>query len=961
MSRKVGSGQFGTVVEGRPGQVRKTIRSVELPPQPNETDTARNARVLEQVRLTGNYFQQEVDSLQNDEEFQGLRCHPNLVCAVAQDDKDHTIDMLRAPGKQLTVLIDAAPERYFANWRTWLLMIYQLVEAVAFLHSHDIVHRDIKTANLVWDATTQHLTLVDMGFACTTTGGQCDDNAGTPGFMAPEVYVVIKREIEIEREEKNAKTGITITIPTPKTIINLKAADMYSLGITLLDTMGGTRLDEDAVVALPPDQHRELLTTEMTQLATEGVPQSILTLIDNLLKPDPTHRKTVAQLQVILDGILRHHGLTPRRFTSDVTVPEEEAKTYVNQGPLCHPHLPCRDGTQIRRQPGRSLDDQVLANPRYVFYQLLEAVQWLHSKGQAHHELITSYIFWDPQTAVLQLLPIPAHHAPDPCKNECLTDDIAALKQLQKDYFKIQPEVTWNTLAEGLEALCRTDSGGTLVTTVARAPSVGLFSHQAQRVLSRGPSAVVTRAPSQSRAPSAAANTIVAKLKELRDTKIPPVLHELMAARKKERELNKRGPFPPSMDEEDRRDAALEVGTAIARMYTSCKANAHTGKVPPGILDSAVASLRANLNIQDKEIDVHLSTTTAFFAEVLLLCWAVVHSQEDMKLLFGEHGDVFDSTSMTVLDKLDRPNELWVDGTVFPGVSRGVAVLLQAVVWRQPKAATKSLDRSYQVELTDLRTLLANLRLTNESTRYHSALVLGEQLRSRWSQGTNIVQQSDIDRMIKDVALVRSEIMKVGLEAARHTARGHDVASAFPLPEETVLALRALKSESERLLLELVPGDDADEATLRKAELALGKWIYLTYTTIAGSKPNELSTSPVVQALRGAYTPGALPTDMINTDIEMLAHKLEKELGVAELPRTRTFFATLAQQCWAAVITASPAIELRFPAPGATIDAAWMLPSASCDTKGPLVDGTAFPAVVVGGHVVQKAVVWVMM
>ena len=98
-----------------------------------------------------------------------------------------------------------------------------------------------------------------------------------------------------------------------------------------------------------------------------------------------------------------------------------------------------------------------------------------------------------------------------------------------------------------------------------------------------------------------------------------------------------------------------------------------------------------------------------------------------------------------------------------------------------------------------------------------------------------------------------------------------------------------------------------------------------------------------------------LPKDAVETE----ARALEAALSVAvPLPRTLTFFAALFSQCWAAVLTASAQIELRFPAPGATLDAAWMLPSAACDAKGSLVDGTAFPAVFVGDDVVSKAVVW---
>lgn len=68
-----------------------------------------------------------------------------------------------------------------------LKFIYTILSTLDYLHSQNIVHRDIKLENIVYcDENLQEFKLVDFGLACKVTGrisGAC----GTAGFIAPEI------------------------------------------------------------------------------------------------------------------------------------------------------------------------------------------------------------------------------------------------------------------------------------------------------------------------------------------------------------------------------------------------------------------------------------------------------------------------------------------------------------------------------------------------------------------------------------------------------------------------------------------------------------------------------------------------------------------------------------------------------------------------------------------------------
>lgn len=66
---------------------------------------------------------------------------------------------------------------------------YQMLLAVAYLHAHKIVHRDLKLENFMYEAQdTDHLKLIDFGFAkFWNHGPKMSEACGSIDYVAPEV------------------------------------------------------------------------------------------------------------------------------------------------------------------------------------------------------------------------------------------------------------------------------------------------------------------------------------------------------------------------------------------------------------------------------------------------------------------------------------------------------------------------------------------------------------------------------------------------------------------------------------------------------------------------------------------------------------------------------------------------------------------------------------------------------
>ncbi|MRH90923.1 protein kinase [Nocardia sp. SYP-A9097] len=213
-----------------------------------------------------------------------LSGHPNIV-EVYQVDITSTgkpfIVMPYYPQSSLDAQLRAAGP---FHWRDALSIAVKLAGALAAAHVNDIVHRDVKPANILLTDYGQPL-LADFGIVRfvsefpTATGVF----VGTPTFTAPEV----------------------LSGKTPQA-----AADVYSLGATLFCLITGHAAFERRPGESMADQLRRIATVPVRDLNVPDMPEEMAAAICETMAINPADRPSAAQFGERCREVQRRHGQT---------------------------------------------------------------------------------------------------------------------------------------------------------------------------------------------------------------------------------------------------------------------------------------------------------------------------------------------------------------------------------------------------------------------------------------------------------------------------------------------------------------------------------------------------------------------------------------------------------------------------------------------------------------------------
>ena len=107
--------------------------------------------------------------------------HPNLVRYISFDDNG--ILMEYVDGETLSQRLADNPE-YFKNHKNADKLVHQLLAVLGYLHSHQVLHLDLKPDNILLTRINDDVKLVDLGFSYTDAFA--DTRGHTNAFAAPE-------------------------------------------------------------------------------------------------------------------------------------------------------------------------------------------------------------------------------------------------------------------------------------------------------------------------------------------------------------------------------------------------------------------------------------------------------------------------------------------------------------------------------------------------------------------------------------------------------------------------------------------------------------------------------------------------------------------------------------------------------------------------------------------------------
>ena len=195
--------------------------------------------------------------------------HPNIVGVL-----DYGFDHEKNPYFTMTLLpsartiVEASRSGPLASK---LDLLFQMLEALSYLHRHGIVHRDLKPSNVL--VTGDRLTVLDFGLAGLRTGMRM----GTYGYMAPEVF----------------EGG------TPSTV-----SDLYAVGVIALETITDTK----------PFSHgwRPGDRLDVSALSGHG---KLGAVVEQLLSRDPSRRPSDA-----------NRAITALAEAADISIPPERVE-----------------------------------------------------------------------------------------------------------------------------------------------------------------------------------------------------------------------------------------------------------------------------------------------------------------------------------------------------------------------------------------------------------------------------------------------------------------------------------------------------------------------------------------------------------------------------------------------------------------------------------------------------------
>lgn len=338
ITEKLGVGGQGAVYKAVDNKLGRTVVIKVIPPELSAKE-ANLKRFEREARLASSLD------------------HPNICTIFDLDEQDgmHFIAMQYVEGKNVRQLVGGRP----LELKTALLIGLQVADALVAAHHRGIIHRDIKSGNVMVTSSGQ-VKVLDFGLAKLLD----DDAAATRGIHHTELT------------EVGVPYG-TATYAAPEQARGDrvdKRADIFSLGVLLYEMLTGTwpfrgKTTIDVRHAVLHDPPRPIL-----ELRGSPIPQHLQQIIDRALEKEPKDRfqnmddfrnELRQVLQDVDSGAAAYQGVAPEppRHLAGANNPVSRAVRWLksitrSEAPTTSPNLNTPSKQGIHETPFTTVADQ---------------------------------------------------------------------------------------------------------------------------------------------------------------------------------------------------------------------------------------------------------------------------------------------------------------------------------------------------------------------------------------------------------------------------------------------------------------------------------------------------------------------------------------------------------------------------------------------------------------------------
>jgi serine/threonine protein kinase len=136
------------------------------------------------------YIEQEIS-------IQSSLCHQNIIGLYAKITEGPVIHLILEYASNGSLFEYMHKHRNLSDQQI-SFVFRELCESISYIHSFQILHRDIKLENILFDSE-YHMKLADFGFACMINSPEKRTTVcGTREYFAPEIYTNKKQGLKLD-------------------------------------------------------------------------------------------------------------------------------------------------------------------------------------------------------------------------------------------------------------------------------------------------------------------------------------------------------------------------------------------------------------------------------------------------------------------------------------------------------------------------------------------------------------------------------------------------------------------------------------------------------------------------------------------------------------------------------------------------------------------------------------------